>query len=213
MPVNKKILQFFTEQHKPAAIGLIGTNDPVGLSIRNAQRSITAEGNPSLWSHCFLFGSLRLDRREKKGEKSRSSYIFESDLQGDLKRPLLISGAQENWVGKWCGSNVEHAACIDFDLSSDQREEILATALQLVSDQIQYPVHELLGTWWSIIIHEQWRPNLLDSPHAMHCSAFVRYCYKTAKRDFLNHAVSISNTAPEDIARAGTQEDVITFFR
>lgn len=213
MSINNEILRFFTDHHEPAAIGLIGTNDPVGIAIRSAQRSITADGHPSLWSHCFLFGSLRLDRRRKEGGKSRSSYIFESDLQGDLKRPLLISGAQENWIGKWCGSNVEHAACIDFNLSSDERDEILATALQLVSDQIQYPVHELLGTWWSIIINEQWQPNPLDSPHAMHCSSFVRYCYKMAKRDFLDNAVSISNTTPEDIARAGTQVRGMTLFR
>jgi hypothetical protein len=213
METNKEILRFFTEQYKPAAIGLIGTNDPVGIAIRNAQRSITADGNPSFWSHCFLFGSLRLDRREKDGETSRSPYIFESDLHADLKRPLIMNGAQENWIGKWCGNNVEHAACIDFSLSSDERDGILATALQLVSDQIQYPVHELLGTWWSIIVNEQWQQNPLDSPHAMHCSSFVRYCYKTIKRDFLDHTVSISNTAPEDIARAGTQADVITLFR
>ena len=213
MSINKEVLRFFTQHHKPAAIGLIGTNDPVGLAIRSAQRSITTDGSPSLWSHCFLFGSLRVDRRKRNGGKSRSPYIFESDLQGDLKRPLLVSGAQENWIGKWCGSTVERAAYIDFKLTSDEREDILATALQLVSDQIQYPVHELLGTWWSIIINKQWQPNPLDSPHAMHCSAFVRHCYKTAKRDFMDHHVSISNTTPEDIARAGTHAGVLTVLR
>jgi len=213
MGIDNEILRFFTKHHKLAAIGLIGTNDPVGIAIRNAQRSITADGNPSCWSHCFLFGSLRLDRRKKDGETSLSPYIFESDLQADLKRPLLMNGAQENWIGKWCGRNVEHVACIHFSLLPDERDEILATALQLVSDQVRYPVHELLGTWWSIIINEQWKPNPLESPHAMHCSSFVRYCYKTAKRDFLDHSVSISNTTPEDIARAGTQADVITLLK
>ena len=58
MPVNKEILRFFTEYHKPAAIVLIGTNDLVGIAIRNEQRSITADGNPSILIALFSIGVI-----------------------------------------------------------------------------------------------------------------------------------------------------------
>ncbi len=47
--------------------------------------------------------------------------------------------------------------------------------------------------------------NPVDDPHAMHCSAFARYCYEEAGADFLGRKASILNTTPEHIAQAGTK--------
>ena len=209
--MNNDLLQFFTEHSKPGLIGLVGTNDTIGLAIREAQRSVTPDGNASLWSHCFIFGELRLDRRGA-GAITKSPYIFESDLKVNLFKPQFRNGAQENWIGKWCKENIENAAVIDFGLLDDQKDTVVATALQLVDEQVLYPIHELLGTWWAIIMKKQWLPNPLDDPHAMYCSAFVRYCYKEAGKDFLAQGVSISNTTPEDIAEAGIKSGAIKIY-
>jgi hypothetical protein len=201
--LNSNLLKFFTENYRPGLIGLVGTKDPIGLAIREAQRRLIVDRKASLWSHCFIFGELRFDRRGRGKTKSKSIYIFESDLKIGLFKPQLRNGAQENWIGKWCKGTVENAAIIDFGLSDDERENILAIALQLVDEQVLYPIQELLGTWWAIIMKKQWLPNLLDNPNAMYCSAFVRYCYKEAGRDFIGHEIAVSNTTPEDIAQAG----------
>ncbi|MGD0916079.1 MAG: hypothetical protein ABSB22_06445 [Thermodesulfobacteriota bacterium] len=207
--IDEKLLQFFTERYKPGIIGIVGTKDAIGLAIREAQSDITVDGRASLWSHCFIFGDLRLDRRGENGAKSKSPYLFESDLKVNPFKPQLRNGAQENWIGKWCREEVENAVVIDFALSEDQSENILATALQLVDEQVLYPIHELLGTWWAIIAKKQWVPNPFDDPHAMYCSSFVRYCYKQEGRDFLGSRVSVSNTTPEDIARAAIEAGAI----
>jgi hypothetical protein len=146
---------------------------------------------------------LRPDRRGHEGAVKRSPYIFESDITASLLKPQLRNGAQENWIGKWGKETVEHAAVVDFGLSDEQTDHILATALQLIDEQILYPIQELLGTWLAIITKKQWLPNPLDNPHAMYCSSFVRYCYKEAGKDFLGTDVGLSNTTPEDIAQAG----------
>lgn len=211
--LNTNLLKFFTEHYKIGIIGLVGTRDTVGLAIREAQREITVDGNASLWSHCFIFGELRLDKRVPKGTKSKSPYIFESDLKVNLFKAQLRNGAQENWIGKWCKETVENAAVIDFGLSEDQRDYVLATALQLIDEQVLYPIQELLGTWLAIITKKQWLPNPLDDPHAMYCSAFVRYCYKEAGRDFLGQEVNVSNTTPEDIAQARIREGGIEIYK
>jgi hypothetical protein len=210
--LNDQLLQFFIKHYKPGLIGIVGTKDTIGLAIREAQRTVTLDGGASLWSHCFIFGELRLDRREIGGGISKSPYIFESDLKVNLLKPQLRNGAQENWIGKWCKESVEHAAIIDFGLSDYQKDTVVATALQLVDEQVLYPIQELLGTWWAIIMKKQWLSNPLDDLHAMYCSAFVRHCYKEAGADFIGDEISISNTTPEDIAKAGIKANAIEIF-
>ena len=210
--LNPKLLEFFTTNYKPGIIGIVGTKGTIGMAIREAQKAVTSDGKPSLWSHCFIFGDLRLDRRGPNGGKSKSPYLFESDLKVNLFKPQLRNGAQENWIGKHCREDVENAAAIDFGLSEDQKDNILATALQLVDEQVLYPIHELLGTWWAIIAKKQWLPNPIDDPHAMYCSAFIRYCYKEAGRDFIGPEISVSNTTPEDIGQAGIKAGAIEIY-
>ena len=211
--LSSKLLNFFTTYYKPGIIGIVGSKGMIGMAIREAQKAVTTDGKASLWSHCFIFGDLRLDRRGAGGTRTKSPYLFESDLKVNLFKPQLRNGAQENWIGKWCGEEVENAAVIDFGLSEDQRDNILGTALQLVDEQVLYPIQELLGTWWAIITKKQWLPNPLDDPHAMYCSAFVRYCYKESGKDFIGPEVSVSNTTPEDIAQAGIKAGAIKIYK
>ena len=210
--INRRLLQFFTEHYNPGAIGVVGTKHTLGMAIREAQKKITTDGRPSLWSHCFIFGDMRLDRRGPAGKMSRSPYIFESDLKVDAFKPQLRNGAQENWIGKYCRVNVGNAAVIDFELSETQRDGILGSALQLVDEQVLYPIHELLGTWWAIITNKEWLLNPVDDPHAMYCSAFVRHCYKEAGADFLSRKINVSNTTPEHIAQAGIKAGKLKLF-
>ena len=210
--INLKLLEFFTTHYKPGIICIVGTKGTIGMAIREAQKKITTDGEASLWSHGFIFGDLRLDRRGAGGTKSRSPYIFESDLKVNVFKPQLRNGAQENWIGKHCRERVENAAVIDFGLAEEQRDNVLATSLQLIDEQVLYPIHELLGMWWAIITKKEWLPNPVDDPHAMYCSAFVRYCYKEAGVDFLGPEVSVSNTTPEHIAQAGINAGKLKLF-
>jgi len=202
--VREDLFQFFNNHYRPAVMGIVGTKDTIGRAIREAQRAVTPNGKASLWSHCFILGDMRLDRRAPDGGLTRSLYLFESDLKVNAFKPQLRNGAQENWIGKWCKEEVENAAVIDIGLSDEERDKVLGTALQLVDEQVLYPIQELLGTWWSIITNQEWKENPLNDRHAMYCSAFVRHCYREAGRDFLDASVSVSNTTPEHIAFAET---------
>lgn len=211
--VNKKLLSFFSDNHKPGTVGLVGTDDVIGLAIRAAQGTVTQDYSPSLWSHCFILGEARFDLRGLDETKTRSPYIFESDLKVKLFKPQLRNGAQENWIGKWCVEKVEHAAVIDFGLSAEETEDVLAAGLQLVDEQVLYPIQELLGTWWAIITARRWEENPIDDPHAMYCSSFVRFCYRKAGHDFISGSLAVSNTAPEDIARAGIKAGAMKIYK
>lgn len=212
--INHDLLAFFTAHHKPGAIGLIGADDLVGTAIREAQRSLTKGGAPSLWSHVFILGELRGDRRGPQGAVTNTPYLFESDLHVLAGQPQLRNGVQENWIGKWCRGNIQHAAVIDLGLSPQETALVLATALQLTDEEerARYPLKELVGTWLAIVTGRRWLRNPFDDPRAMYCSAYVRHCYREARRDFLDTSVSTSNTTPEDVARAGAAANALTIF-
>ena len=85
--IRNDLLQFFMSNYRPGAIGLIGTNDTIGMAIRAAQCLITKDRRESLWSHCFIFNDLRLDRRRADKSLTKSLYLFESDLKVNAFRP------------------------------------------------------------------------------------------------------------------------------
>ncbi|OFW10500.1 MAG: hypothetical protein A3H27_16935 [Acidobacteria bacterium RIFCSPLOWO2_02_FULL_59_13] len=199
--MNTDLLHFFTANYGRARVALIGASDWIGEAVRVGQKRLTPDGSPSLWSHTFILGEMRPDHRGPGRTSSRSPYIFESDLQIHPLRAQVRNGAQENWIGKWCLDDIEHAAILDFGLSEEEKDSVLGSALQLCDEQFQYPLLELVGTWLAIITRRLWAPNPFDDSHAMYCSTFVRYCFRQAGRDFLGRKVSLSNTAPEHIAR------------
>jgi hypothetical protein len=201
--LNEGLLGFFVSHYARGRVALVGANDLVSEAVRAGQKKLTPDGKPSLWSHAFIMGEWRPDRRGPGPTMGWSPYVFESDLHIQPQRLQLRNGAQENWIGKWCGDHVDHAAILDFDLTEGEQDLVLATALQLCDEQIQYPILELVGTWLAIVTSRLWAANPFDDPHAMYCSTFVRHCYREAGRDFLDQDVSVSNTAPEHIAQSG----------
>ena len=191
-------MDFFKANYKRGGIALIGGTDFVSKAIREAESTFTPDKKPSKWSHALLFGDMRPDHNDESG---RSIYIFESTINVTVKRLEVKNGAQENWVGVHDGPDIEHICTIDF--YPTKVDEILATALQLVDDQMAYPIEGLLGYWLDIVLHKLWKQNPLESIHAMVCSQYVRYCYSMSGEDFMGSDIAISNTAPEHIYQAG----------
>ena len=208
MTINQKLVDFFTDGFISGAIGLVGGSDPLSRAIRTAQSQITEDGGPSLWSHSFILGEMRRDLNSVSG---RSPYIFESTISLSAAKFNIRNGAQENWIGKWCTEETEAASIIGFPLNNKEKDMVLATALQLVCEQIQYPIDALVKKWWEIVIGAKWQPPEFDI-HALICSGLVRYCYQRARRDFLPSTLPFQSTTPEDIARAGKEQGRMVIY-
>jgi len=210
--VNPDLVEFFMNHHTPGAIGLVGSSKGIYYAVRVAQKSLTKDGKVAKYNHCFLLDDLRWSHHGAGGAMAKAQYILESDYYIHPEHYQIRCGAQENWIAKWCDTSIEHAAVVNFGLNAAQRKEVLATALQLVDEQVKYTVAELIGTWLAIITLQLWKPNPFDAPHAMYCSSYARYCYRKAGRDFMGSSVSISNTAPEHIAQAAIAAGCLTVF-
>ncbi|MFO7639357.1 MAG: hypothetical protein R6X14_08735 [bacterium] len=212
--LDRRLYDALTENYARGAIVILGTRDKAGRAVRAGQRLLTRDDKPSRWSHCFLFGDRRLTCSGPGRPNPRLGlYILESDLQLAFEQARLQNGAQENWLGKWCRPDVEHCAVIDYRLSRREVDIVLANALHLVDRQVSYPLQDLVGTWLAIVRNRLWSANPLKSRNAMYCSAFVRYCYRKAGRDFMRHNVSLGNTAPEHIARAAEEQGRLRIIR
>ncbi|MHC5021046.1 MAG: hypothetical protein ACYTGX_13235 [Planctomycetota bacterium] len=200
--VNPALYDWMTAHFKRGRVILVGDRTLVGKAVRFGQRKLTPGGTDSRWSHVFICGDERVDRRGAPGEVTRHPYIFESDFDMNVKKKQLRSGAQETWLGKWANPEVDQAAVLDLDPSPELADAVCASAWQLVSDQMRYPVSNVLDTWWAIVREKVWKPSPAKGTTALFCSAFVRHCYQEAGADFVTADVSLNNTAPEHLAQA-----------
>lgn len=182
--------EFFERHAAPGRIGLIGGPELINRIISRAQRHLNDAREWSRWSHAFLFQGRRHDGHH---------WVIESDL--DIKSKHIRLGVQENRTTKYFSDETNSCvAVLDFGLTPEQEQKVLAAALELVSDGVRYSLREIAGTVWAMR-HPRWQPreNLLAREKAFYCSAFVRHVFGRAGLD-LAAGIAEKNTAPEHIA-------------
>jgi hypothetical protein len=184
--------EFFERHAAPGRIGLIGGPELINRLISRAQRHLDDNHEWSRWSHAFLFQGRRHDGHH---------WVVESDL--DIKPKHIRLGVQENRVAKYFDDTKNTSvAILDFGLTPEQEQRVLAGALALVAEGTRYSLREIAGTVWAMR-HPRWCPreNLLAREQAFYCSAFVRHVFGLAGVDLAGD-ISVKNTVPEHIARS-----------
>lgn len=192
--MNTALLDFFRSHYQPGCVGLIGQDDLKGTLIRAAEAGLTPDGQPSKWSHTFLFGGQRID-----GRSDGSIYIFESDLRVSSRDWEVQNGVMESRLAKWCLDDVSHGCVLGMNLSTAETGTLLTTALGFAYDDehLRYPVGELFGTLWAIVTRRMNQRNIFDDRHAVQCATFVRMCYQAIGRDPAMGGADLTNTSPE----------------
>ncbi len=180
----------FIRQHAaPGRIGLCGTSDWIGKTIRKAQAPLTNDGHRSLWSHAFLFCEQRVDGHW---------WVLESDL--DLRYRQIRLGVQENRADRYFDAEAfPNLAILDFGLDEAQVRQMQIAALDLLAGLSSYSLGELVGTLFAMHSSRlRRRGNLLAKEGALYCSAMVQHCYAAAGVEFVP-GVHGKNIAPQDI--------------
>lgn len=214
---NMNLYEFWDTNYFPGSVCLIGCRDPLSMAVRAAQAPFTKDKKPSNWSHSFVFGDYRFDRSGYDKTIRLTPYLYESTINlGTILRPQLRNGAQENPVWHYANEgDIEHAAVIHFTLMPEQTKIILATGLQLVNEQMAYPVGGLFQIWTHILISKEWKPIPFNDPHAAVCSQYVRHLYQEAGADMIKNAglnVDITMTTPEHWYYAGKMLGRVIFW-
>jgi hypothetical protein len=182
--------EFWRQYAKKASVGLVGGASWIHKAVCGAQAVITPDKNPSLWAHAFVFTGRRSDGYD---------WIAESDIVVHLSRLQISNGAQEARIDKYYGTGKAlHCAVLDFGLSGEGAEKVVAKALEMVAKKFMYPVSGLLGTWFAYLVHSERGRNRLNTQHALYCSAFVQEAYSAVNID-LAPGVATTNTGPEHL--------------
>jgi len=172
--------EFFERFAAPGRVGLVGGPELINRLIMRAQRHLNDEHEWSRWSHAFLLQGRRHDGHH---------WVVESDL--DINRTTKY----------FDDTQYTSLAILDFGLTPEQEQRVLAGALELVSAGIRYSLREIAGTMWAMR-HAGWCPkeNRLAQERAFYCSSFVRHVFGEAGLD-LAGGIAEKNTAPEHIVR------------
>ena len=194
MPIEERVgisrEEFWKRCATKGAVGLVGGTSCIHRAICEAQALVTPDKKPSLWAHAFIFTGRRPEG---------SDWIAESDITVELLRRQIINGAQENTIGKYYGTGKAlNCAVLDFGLSDPDADKAVQKALDMVVQEIKYPISGLFGTFFAYLFStEKWR-NLWNTRDALYCSAFVQEAYLAAGID-LAKGVATTNTSPEHL--------------
>lgn len=180
--------EFFTTYAAKGKVGLVGGTAFIDKSIRQLQKKITPDQNPSPFSHAFIFSGKREDGQ---------FWIFESDLEFHRRHTKI--GIQENRISKYYDVlHYPNVAVLDFNLSEEAIKRILAEALNLLSGKGEYSLREIFGVMLSLDKKTRTHSNLFSRDNSFFCSAFVQHCYVKADTLF-NEKVSLKHLTPSDI--------------
>ncbi len=181
---------FFEKYARKGAVCLFGGVEPLGRIIRDAQALVTHDGKPSLWSHAAVLIGKREDD---------CHWLLESDISLNLERVQLRNGAQENRVDKYADpAKYPNLEILDFGLDEDCTKRVIGKALDLLVQNVMYPISGLLGTLIAYAFRMEDRENVLNDPAALYCSAFVKEAYLSIGVD-LSPGVATTNTSPEHL--------------
>ncbi|MDP1800287.1 MAG: hypothetical protein Q8L81_02965 [Bacteroidota bacterium] len=180
--------EFIEKYAKQGCVGLVGGTHFIDKSIKKYQKKITSNGKESLWSHAFIFNEIRQDKKW---------WVIESDLEF-YKKQMRV-GVQENRADKYFDKALfSHIAILDFNLSKEDTNKVIAEALNLVAIRTEYSIREIFGVLFSLTGKNRSTENLLAQENSLFCSAFVQHCYNCINIDF-NTAVSTKHLTPEEI--------------
>ncbi len=186
---NEEFLQRYAAAGR---VGLVRGSSLVDEMIQRATGKVASKRHRSEWSHAWIFQGRRRDGHH---------WIIESDLEAGLKHNRL--GVQENRICKFFD---EHAcpslAILDFGLSAEQADTVIAECLELVATQATYSLMEILGTALALQTgRTRAGKNLLAKKKSMYCSGLVQHTFAKAGLDLIP-GVHASLGTPEELARS-----------
>jgi hypothetical protein len=191
--INSELLDFWAKQARPGQIALIHIDLVTAKLINWAEKWVTPDGEPSPWTHCFMF----IEPREGV------PWITESDVAVPLPgyRPKP-SGPQENPAEKWALEMIDHAAIVDPGLSPEQLDALKKVEQQILGDGYTYRYSGLLETGFAMFKGDLAYRNPLHRGDSMHCGHYLRVLLQSVGIDPFGEAVLPENTVPDLFGRS-----------
>lgn len=199
---------FFTEALKALAedglgnggqmvIGLVGSRDLPGVTLRQAQAVLRWDMRPSLWSHAFLIA-------EMAAENIGATKILSVSLHprtGIFPRPEH-NGVTKGMLSLYSQRDLDaNVALLAIEMNEKEVADVAKKAGNPNLDRVRFNLWDTLGVWQAYLWSFGQRPNPLRDGFPVPAASFIEYCYEAINVD-LAPAASERNAAPEHIWNA-----------
>jgi hypothetical protein len=206
--LHKNNAQFFTEALQALAesklgndgqmvIGLAGSRDLPGVTLRRAQSVLRWDMRPSLWSHAFLIA-------ERAAENVGATKILGVSLHprtGIFPRPER-NGVSEGTLSLYNQRELDaNVALLAIEMTETEVADVAKKAGDPNLDRVRFNLWDTLGVWQAFLWSFGQRPNPLREGFPIPAASFIEYCYEAINLD-LTPGASERNAAPEHIWNA-----------
>lgn len=178
-------------------IGLVGSRDMPGVTLRQAQSILRWDLRPSLWSEAFVIA----DRIKPGAKNLAAAPTLAASLHpriADFPKPEN-NGVSEVPLGLYANPRLDaNVALLAVNMSDEEADLVVKRAHDPNLDRVRFNLWETLGVWQCYLWSFGQRPNPLRESYPIASSFFIEYCFEGIQLD-LSPGASERNSAPEHI--------------
>ena len=180
-------------------IGLVGSRDFPGYTLRTAQSVLRWDLRPSLWSHAFLISGKATNAGSLK--RLPILQVTLHTRNGEFPRPER-NGVHTDALACYDNPKVDaNVALLAVRMEEKEAAHLIKRAKDGNLDRVRYNLWETLGMWQGYLWAQGARPNPLREGVPVASSSFVEYVYEGIHLD-LTPGASSRNSAPEHLWNA-----------
>ncbi len=180
-------------------VGLIGSRDLPGYTLRTAQSILRWDLRPSYWSHVFVVADSVTSRTPL-----RSLSILEVPLHprdGLFPKPEQ-NGVNEGTLGLYEDNDIDaNVALMAVSMSDEEAKALQKRARKWNQDRVRYNFWDMLGAWQGYLWSQGSRPNPLREGTPIPASSYIEYIFEGLRLG-VTPGASTRNSAPEHVWNA-----------
>ena len=180
-------------------VGLIGSRDLPGHSLRMAQSILRWDLRPSYWSHVFVVAEPVTSRTSLSKLKILEIPLFPRN--GQFPKPEN-NGVNEGTLGQYEDKAVDaNVGLVAITMSDPEVQKLLKRAQAWNADRVRYNFWDMLGAWQSYLWSQGTKTNPLREGVPIAASAYIEFIFERLGMG-VTPGASSRNSAPEHLWNA-----------
>jgi hypothetical protein len=180
-------------------VGLIGSRDLPGHSLRMAQSILRWDLRPSYWSHVFVVAESVTSRTSLSKLKILEIPLFPRN--GKFPKPEK-NGVNEGTFGQYEDKAVDaNVGLVAITMSDSEVQKLFKRAKSWNADRVRYNFWDMLGAWQSYLWSQGAKTNPLREGIPIPASSYIEFIFDRLGMG-VTPGASSRNSAPEHLWNA-----------
>jgi len=180
-------------------VGLVGSRDLPGHTLRMAQAMLRWDLRPSYWSHAFVVAEPVMARTSLRTLKILEIPLFPRN--GQFPKPEQ-NGVNEGTLGQYDDKMIDaNMGLFAVTLSEEEVKKLVKRAKAWNADRVRYNFWNMLGIWQSYLWSQGAKPNPLREGIPIAASSYIEFIFERLGLG-VTPGASSPNSAPEHLWNA-----------